>query len=1248
MKKALSMILILTMVLSMIPAVYADAVEPVIIASATDVTAKVAAPATYEWTAESDGTLTVTMSSSSGGWRFVISDSDGNTLGLPKKGTTEMSNSFELVAGTTYTFAATGYDSSTWSATDGIVSYTLSFVGNGDSGAGEVVKAEYEVSDTTLTLGDNTLTLLDTAVTTIYVYEPTETGVFTFTAPEGAILGYWGAGSWFLTNPNSTTNTYEWTCTGVGQKAYIGVSGVDGSFNLNVAKTGNYEVYERPIILYENKANLEPFALPEGAILHGYIDVNAETVYTAVLGEDGYYHLDSADGDIILVDMDYQDIILSDALKSDRPVMYVYDTDENGKEVKYDIGSSVQAYEAVTDENGYYPLTEDLIYFYDNYANAAGVYTFFVLSAYNPDNVWLYCMRTVTFPEVTEPTEPEPTEPEPTEPEPTEPEPTEPEPTEPEPTEPEPTEPEPTEPEPTEPEPTEPEATEPEVTEPVVTEPAILPNCDEIIATGTGIAVDTENIITATWTAPADGTVTVSMSKASPGWRCIVKDGAGDSIGLPKSGVAAATVDYNVTKGTTYVVTIFGWDSAEQSQVATYLSYAIGFTASEDIGGDVERAEKEISTIALVAGDNTITLSETAIYTLYKFKPTAAGNYVVTAPEGAIVGYWGATTNYLVNPNSTTNVCQWNCTSVGQSAYIGVTGVDGSFVLNIALCEIEEPDPTEPEVTEPEVTEPTEPETSEPETSVPEATEPSTEGPEGNVIYVSNSSQLSSAISTATAEDIITLTDNIDFGSSTLTIAAGHTVVIDLNGNTITSQKSSGGTITVKGQLTVWDTSSSKTGAIINTATSSDRGVVLNENDAIFTLKSGSISAKTQGVRVENGTFNCEGGTITATNYGVYTANATTANITGGYINSGFNSFNYTVYAPTGSNVTISGGYFNGSAPSGNGLTGGISGGYFARKSTNTALLAPDCYYEDIVGTTYLFMVVNPNAVPEEPEVPEDVKPVDSWNLVLDDDLTVNFYMNIDAADVTTAQVQVSVDGVPQIFNASGLPVTDDGKYIVSISVAAAQMMDEITVKLTGTSNECEATTYTIRQYADTVLADSSLSKYHTLIKEMLNYGAAAQVYFDHNADNLANADINGVGVHEVPDVSSNKLTMTNKVDGVVPYGASLVCKDKITVRFYFKVTGDINSFSFSINTEPCEAFKNGDYYCVDVADICPQDLDHQITVTLTDANGNTMYVSYSPMNYIVSMSANGSENLKTLVKALYNYHLAAKQLRAN
>lgn len=45
--------------------------------------------------------------------------------------------------------------------------------------------------------------------------------------------------------------------------------------------------------------------------------------------------------------------------------------------------------------------------------------------------------------------------------------------------------------------------------------------------------------------------------------------------------------------------------------------------------------------------------------------------------------------------------------------------------------------------------------------------------------------------------------------------------------------------------------------------------------------------------------------------------------------------------------------------------------------------------------------------------------------------------------------------------------------------------------------------------------------------------------------------------------------------------------------------------------------------------------------MTVTGTNGGSLAVSYSPMNYIVRMNAKGNENLK----ALYNYHLAAKAL---
>ena len=644
-----------------------EASEPVsgVITSGTNVAATAAEPIIYTWTAEADGTLTVTMGAATPGWRFTVSNSSGETVGLPKSGKTEMSVEYTLTAGETYTFRAVGFNSATWDEASANLTYTLTFQ-PAETG-GEVEMAEYEISETALVLGDNTLTLLETAVTTIYVFEPAEMGVYTFTAPAGAVLGYWGAGSWFLSDPGSTTNTYEWTCTGVGQSAYIGVSGAEGSFNLNVEKTGEYEVVVIPTVVYENKAPLSAFTLPEGSKLGSYIDVTSEEVFTAVLGEDGYYHLNSADGDIILVDLDYQDIILSAALQSDRPVMYAYTTDEDGNQVKYDIGNAVLEYETVMDANGYYPLTEDLILFYDVYGNGAGIYTFHISGSYNVDNAWMYCMRTVQF-----------------------------------------------------------------------------------------------------------------------------------------------------------------------------------------------------------------------------------------------------------------------------------------------------------------------------------------------------------------------------------------------------------------------------------------------------------------------------------------------------------------------------------------------------------------------------------------PEEPESV--VDRWNLVLDDDLLVNFYVNAEAG----AQVQVSFAGETVTYATSDLQVADDGKYIVPVRVSAAQMTEAITVQIVG--GDAEAESYTVRQYADAVLADSELSAYHALIREMLNYGGAAQTYFQYNTENMANADIADAGEASIPE-AADEMVVTDASETVGFYGAAMVYRDKIAVRFYF--SGDVSDCTFTDanGNSYTAAEKDGKYY-VEIADILPQDLDLQLTLTVTDADGNAVSVTYGPMNYIVRMNAKGSDSLKALLKALYNYHLAAKELR--
>ena len=361
--------------------------------SGTNVSVNPDAPILLDYVAQENGTLSVTVSGKPG-YKLEVFDDAGNTIGLPKTSSTgvEQTLTYELVPGI-YQIRIVGF--ADWDEAEASVTYVISFQA---SQSGETEKSVYEIDrDHALTVGDNSLSLLENAETTIYVFAPEELGIYTITAPAGATLGYWGAGEWFLNDPASESNTYEWTCTAVGQGAFIGISGVEGQFNVNVEKTGEYITTEIIEAVYENKAELSQFEIPEGAILGEYVDVTG--AHSAVLGEDGYYHLDSADGPILLIDLNYKDIILTAVLNSERPVMNAYVNNEDGTVTKYDIIAAVQAYEKVADENGYYPLTEDLILFYENYATASGTWSYHGVTG---ESAWMYCMRTMTLEEPVE------------------------------------------------------------------------------------------------------------------------------------------------------------------------------------------------------------------------------------------------------------------------------------------------------------------------------------------------------------------------------------------------------------------------------------------------------------------------------------------------------------------------------------------------------------------------------------------------------------------------------------------------------------------------------------------------------------------------------------------------------------------------------------------------------------------------------------------------------------------------------
>lgn len=264
--------------------------------------------------------------------------------------------------------------------------------------------------------------------------------------------------------------------------------------------------------------------------------------------------------------------------------------------------------------------------------------------------------------------------------------------------------------------------------------------------------------------------------------------------------------------------------------------------------------------------------------------------------------------------------------------------------------------------------------------------------------------------------------------------------------------------------------------------------------------------------------------------------------------------------------------------------------------------------------------------------VEKTASPVTEWNLTLGGELAVNFSL-IDMLDTDT--LTITVNGVEVTPEKTG--------NLATVYVAAAQLNDIIHVSILRDGNLLAEGDYTVRQYCDRILGDETKSAYHALVKELLHYGATAQTLFQHNGDNLADSGITDTAQTEIP-TEIDPIAQSGSISGIRYYGASLIHRDKLAVRFYF--TGDVSGCVFTVDEQTYEPVIGDGLSYIEITGILPQNLDEQITVTLTSGE-DVLTVTYGPMNYIARMSAKGSADVQALVKALYNYHLAAKSLIA-
>lgn len=318
-----------------------------------------------------------------------------------------------------------------------------------------------------------------------FLFAPTQSGTYEFSVNgDMASIGIYGGSvnyiqdhSMFDVVDNKINVSVYSSMIGsgvTGTTVYvIGLDGIEGAEDciLNIIRTGEpaWTIDSEPWNVYKPQIAINPFALAPGSVLKEFDLTAATDAYKLVLDADGYYHLNSATGPRVYIQLEEQmfgismlemvgEIIFQDGElipTGTAPFRYMYN---NGKDdfFKEDYTDAMREY--VTNRcpaTGVYPLTKDLAYILPMGMKNLGWlredtsnYLFRDLEDFNPELGWLFmCVYEDVQepPQPTEPTDPKPTDPKPTEPfepsQPTEPsEPSEPsQPTEPsEPTEPEP------------------------------------------------------------------------------------------------------------------------------------------------------------------------------------------------------------------------------------------------------------------------------------------------------------------------------------------------------------------------------------------------------------------------------------------------------------------------------------------------------------------------------------------------------------------------------------------------------------------------------------------------------------------------------------------------------------------------------------------------------------------------------------------------------------------------------------------
>lgn len=290
----------------------------------------------------------------------------------------------------------------------------------------------------------------------------------------------------------------------------------------------------------------------------------------------------------------------------------------------------------------------------------------------------------------------------------------------------------------------------------------------------------------------------------------------------------------------------------------------------------------------------------------------------------------------------------------------------------------------------------------------------------------------------------------------------------------------------------------------------------------------------------------------------------------------------------------------------------------------------------------------------------EEEKVVTGYTVSLDSEISVNYYLNIPAdvdMDDTEADFTWGDDDYQGEADVELIKLDEElngANYIVSCNVAARAMTDVLHLTLSVNGSPILVNDYSVVSYAAKaaeVYKDDPATR--KVLCDMLDYGAAAQRYFEYKTDNLASDYIEEIdstwtrqdAVDEMTDPTNLTALDADKY-GLQFAGASMFTTSKTKIRLYFDETSDnAASTVITVNGTEQELKHNRalNKWYIEIAGLAARDIFDGYTVTFVNGE-NSDSLTYSAANYYNAI-VNGEypDALKNVMQRMSVYSDSAK-----